>query len=801
MFLDLRCAVRTLAGMPVVSAVVVFSLAAGIGVNTVVFSWIQARLLEPLPGVKNGAAFQLIEPRTETGIYPGASWAEYKDLRERLGSFETIIASRMAPLYVGNSGEVERVFGLLVSENYFPALGVRPVLGRFMRPDEVATKGREPVAVISYGLWQSKFGGQPDVLQKTVRVNGQELAVIGVVPDEFQGTAFGLYFDLFLPATLGSAVGGSGRDLEDRSIRGYSLMGRLEPRTSRPQAQAELDATMRQLAQSYPQSNANVGGQVLAFTDSPRGPQRMLNTALGVLQGIMLLILLAVCGNVANLMLARASARRPEMAIRLALGAGPWRIAAILLTENTLLALAGGAFGALVAAWGTKGLMMLPLSGLPVRLHTTVDGLTVAFAMALALVCGLLCGAAPALQLARIDPQRTFRAGAKGFGRSGLRNTLMGVQVGLALMVLIVAGSFFRGFIEAREADPGFKREGVLLVTYDLSGRTVTGAFSKNLASQIRSRLQAIPGVEEVAVASSVPLDIHGMPSRVFTLDGRARADGSFDEALTNTVTPGYFQAMHIPILRGKDFTDLDDVASAPQVIVNEEFVRRYIGQGEPLGRGLQARAARYVITAVVHDSLYNAFGEPPTPALFFSYRDAPQPRGEIHLRVRGANETAIGPQVRRVLRELDPDLPVFNVRSLTDHVETNLVFRRIPARMFAVLGPLLLGLAAIGIYAVVNYAVSLRTTEIGVRMALGATATGIVRQFLAESLVVIGTGAMIGWLITFVAALDMLAPRDITPTVFAGVPALLLSVAAIACWIPARRATRIEPARALRAH
>ena len=797
--LDLRSAVRTLARMPVVSAVVVFSLAAGIGVNTVVFSWIQARLLQPLPGVRNGAAFQLIEPRTETGIYPGSSWAEYKDLRDSLGSFETIIASRMAPLYVGRTGEVERVFGLLVSDNYFAALGVQPVLGRFMRADEVAANGREPVAVISYGLWQTKFAGQADVLHKTLRVNGQELVVIGVVPDEFQGTAFGLYFDLYLPATLGSAVGGSGRDLEDRGIRGYSLMGRLKPSISRAQAQSELDARMRQLAQSYPASNANVGGEVLAFTDSPRGPQRMLNSALAVLQGVMLLILLAVCGNVANLMLARASARRREMAIRLALGAGPWRIASILLTENALLALIGGAFGALAAVWGTTGLMMLPLSGLPVRLRTDVDALTVAFAMGLALICGLLCGAAPALQLARIDPQKTFRAGARGSGRSGLRNVLMSVQVGLALMVLIVAGSFFRSFIEAREADPGFTREGVLLATYDLSGRTATGAFSRSLASQIRSRLGALPGVESVAIASSVPLDIHGMSSRIFTLDGRARGDGNFDEALTNSVTPGYFRVMNIPLRQGHDFADLEDVASTPEVVVNEEFVRRYIGHGEPLGRGLEAPGRRYRIVGVVRDSLYNAFGEPPTPALFFSYRDVPQPRGEIHLRTAGISETAIGPEVRRVLRELDSDLPVFNLRSLTDHVETNLVFRRVPARMFAVLGPLLLGLAAIGIYAVVNYAVSLRTTEIGVRMALGATARGIVGQFLGESLTVIGAGAMIGWLITFVAALEMLSPRDITPAVFAGIPALLLTVAAVACWIPARRATRVDPAVALR--
>jgi putative ABC transport system permease protein len=436
-----------------------------------------------------------------------------------------------------------------------------------------------------------------------------------------------------------------------------------------------------------------------------------------------------------------------------------------------------------------------------VRFQTNVDVLTIAFAMVLALICGLLCGAAPALQLARIDPQQTFRAGAKGSGRSGLRNALMSVQVALAIMVLIVAGSFFRSFVEAREEDPGFRRDGVLLAAYDLSGRTVTPAFSRELATKIRDRLGALPGVEAVAIASSVPLDIHGLPSRVFTIEGHARADGAFDEALSNVVSPGYFTVMKIPFLRGADFADLVDAAAPPQVIVNEELVRRYMQEGEPVGRGLNARGRRFVIAGVVRNSLYNAFGEPPTPALYFSYRDMPQPRGEIHVRTGGSSETAIGPEVRRVLREIDADLPVFNLRSLTDHVETNLVFRRIPARMFAVLGPLLLILAAIGIYAVVNYAVSLRTTEIGVRMALGATGPGIVRQFVGESLTVISAGALVGWLIAFVAAVAMLAPREITPAVFAGVPALLMAVATAACWIPARRATQIDPAVALRDH
>ena len=797
---DLRYAARALSRMPIVSAVVVISLAIGIGVNTVVFSWIQARLLQPLPGVRGGGRFQLIEPRSDAGNYPGASWQEYLDLRERLSSFETIIASRPAPLYVGPSGDVERIFGLLVSDNYFSALGVQPVLGRFMRPDEVSRAGGAPVAVISYGLWQARFAGAADVLQKTVRVNGLELAVIGVTPDEFQGTVFGLNFDAWLPATLAPLVASGSRELEDRRFRGYALMARLRPGISRQQARSELDAAMRQLAQAYPDSNRTVSAEVLPFTQSPRGPQRMLDAALGVLQAIMLLILLAVCGNVANLMLARASARQREIGVRLALGAGPWRIARLLLTENLLLACAGGALGAAMAVWGTKGLLVVPLVGVPVRFQTSIDALGLSFAMTLALGCGGLFGAAPAWHLARIDPHLAFRSGSKSAGRSALRNALMGVQVALALVVLIVAGLFFRSFMETREADPGFRREGVLLAAYDLSGRRADRAFSRGLASRIQARLRALPGVEGAAIASSVPLDIHGLPPRVFTLDGRRRADGQFDEALANTVTPGYFPVMRIPIRRGRDFSDLNDESAPPQTIVNEAFVRRYLADREPLGRSVESRRGRFVIVGVVADSLYDAFGEPATPAIYFSYRDVPEPRGEIHLRTNGTPETAIANPVRRALRDLDPDLPVFNLRSLTAHIETNLVFRRVPARMFAVLGPLLLLLAAIGIYAVVNYAVSLRTVEIGVRLALGATARRVVAQFVGESLSIVTAGALLGWLGAFVLALDLAPDGSVEPVVFGGVPLILMAVATLACWIPARRASRVEPAVALRA-
>jgi predicted permease len=440
------------------------------------------------------------------------------------------------------------------------------------------------------------------------------------------------------------------------------------------------------------------------------------------------------------------------------------------------------------------------MTGLPIRFRTSVDGVTLLFAILLGVGSGVIIGAAPAMQLARLDPHAALRSGARTAGRSRMRNALMAVQVALALVVLIVAGLFFRNFLETRATDPGFRREGVLLAAYDLAGRTADPAITRTLANRLLQRVRALPAIESAAVGAAVPLDIHGLPSRVFTLEGRARADGELDEALTNTVTPGYFRVMDIPMRAGVDFADLTDPAAPLQAIVNEAFVERYVGPSmeSALGRRLEARGGTYTIVGVVRNSLYNAFGEPPTPAIYFSYRDSPQPRGEIHIRVRGGTETAVAADVRRVVRELDPELPLFNVRSLTDHVETNLIFRRVPAQMFAVLGPLLLVLAAIGIYAVVAYSVSLRTTEIGVRLALGATARRVVGQFVRETLGVIGLGALVGWAVAFAIAMDFVS-GSIDVAVFAGVPAILLLVAGVACWVPARRAASVAPIIALR--
>ena len=802
MMRDLRHAWRSIVRMPILTIVVVLSLGVGIGVNTAVFSWVQAVVLRPLPGVSSPASIHLVEPRAETGSNPGVSWLEYRDLKDRLRSIPDLLAFRIVPLNVGETGRVERAFGLLVSGNYFSALGLKPALGRFIRADEAARAGREPIAVISHDYWHTHFAGDADVINRTIRVNDRLLTIVGVAPARFQGTVLGLTFDLFVPATLAPSLMAGSRELEDRSMRGYMAMGRLDGQATRAHAQAELDQAMRELAQAYPETNRKMQGEVLPFWQASRGPQRMLAQALAILQAVMLLLLLAVCGNTANLMLARASARQREIGVRLALGAGPWRIAAALLTENVMLALLGAGLGVLIAIWGTEALRAVPFIGaFPIKFQTDLDGVSIAFAAVLGIICGLVFGIAPAAQLARVDPQAALRAGSKSAGRSGLRNLLMGIEVGLALVVLLAAALFFRSFSETRDTDPGFKREGVLLAAYDLTGRNIGAAAARDFTKRLLERLRALPAVESAAIARSVPLDIHGLPMRSFTLEGRTRSAGEEaapDLALSNTVTPDYFRTMGIPMRAGSDFVNLEDASTPPQAIVNEEFVRRFVGDAEPIGRRLQTRGATYTIAGVVRNSLSDSFGEQTSPVVYLSYRDLPSDRGEMHVRTRPGAESLLAPQIERVVRELNPSLPVYDVRTLNEHVEKNLFLRRIPARMFVVLGPALLMLAAIGIYAVVAYSVSQRTTEIGVRLALGATAQRVVSQIVGESLRVVAAGAMIGWALAVGINLHLVR-GPIYLSVFGGVPVLLLFVAALACWLPARRATSVDPIVALR--
>ncbi len=794
---DVRYAFRAIRRMPGLAAVVIVSLGIGIGVNTAVFTRLQYMIFQPLPKVANSGDLHLIEPRTDAGSYPGVSWLEYRDLRQRAQSFRDVLAARMVPFNVGEASRVERTFGQLVSANYFSVLGVQPALGRFFRPDEAEQVGREPVAVISYDLWQARFGGAATAIGQTIHVNRHDLAIVGVAPEGFQGAHLGLQFDLWVPATLAQLLLAGSRELEDRGQRGYSVMGHLRAGTTREQAEGEIDRAMQELARVYPETNANMRGEVLSFWWTPRGPQRMFVGALGILQGIMLIVLVTICGNTATLMLTRASERQREMGVRLAIGAGRGRLVRTVLTENVVLALMGAALGAVVAIWATETLRTISMPGnMPIRFQTRVDAVGFAFTGLLGLLCGLIFGAAPAFHLARVDPQRAIRTGTLLAGPGRLRSALMGAEVALALVVLVVATLFVRSFVSTSSTDTGFKREGLLLSTYDLTGRDTD---PRTFAARVQDQLRTIPGVEDAALSVSVPLDIHGLPLRTFALEGRPRADGRLDRAASNTVTPRYFQALKIPLLAGSDFADLRDTAAPAQAIVNDAFVRRYLTDAEPLGRRVQSGSRTYVIVGVVATSVSDAFDEPPTPAIYFSYRDRPAPVGEMHVRTRDGNEASLAPEVRRVLRDIEPTLPVYNVRSMTEHIDKNLVMRRIPAQLFIVLGPMLLVLASIGIYGVVGHVVASRTAEIGVRQALGATRQRVVGEIVLQSLRAIVVGAAAGLVIAAVVTFDLMRGDVNALPVLVGVSLVLMTVAVVACWLPARRATRIDPMAALR--
>jgi macrolide transport system ATP-binding/permease protein len=797
---DLRHAVRGVRAMPVAAAVIIGSLAIGIGVNTVVFSWMQALVLRPLPGVPAASEVHVIEPRTDTGGRPGGSWTEFEDLRRALAPLTRLVAFRMTPLTIGETSRSERAYGLLVSDGYFSVLGLRPATGRFLTDAETARGAGADVAVVSYEFWRDRLGRAP-LSDQTIRVNGRDLRVIGVAPEGFQGTVLGLQFDVWVAATAAPSLLGGSTELESRTVRGYYLMGRLAGRTELARATSAIDATMAELQTRYPEANRGVTAEILPFARSSRGPLGFLVQALAVLQGMLLLLLLVVCGNTANLLLARASQRQREVGVRLAVGGGPWRVMRLLLLETLVMALAAAGLGTLLAAWSARVTRAMPLitMAFPVRFNTSLDLTTLAFVLGLVLLATLAAGAIPALHLARLDPAVAVRGEATLLGRSRLRQWLLAAEVAVALVVLLVAGIFYRRFADTEAVDPGFRIDGVLLAAYDLGGQGRTPDDARRFAERFLTAAAEIAGVDAAAIASSVPLDIHGLPQRSFVLEGRPRLDGGRDRALSNIVTPGYFEVMRIAFLDGTDFAPLADRSAAPEMIVNDAFRRRYVPDGAVLGREIESGERTYRIVGVVRDSTYDAFGEPAAPAMFFSYRDRPLMQGELHLRTRPGAEASLGPAVREIARQLEPGLPLFAVRTLADHVEMNLVIRRVPARLFVVLGPLLLGLAACGIYAVVSYAVARRTREIGVRLALGGSAPRVIRQIVTESLRVIVAGALAGWMAVWVVYVHLAPGAPQSLLVFAGTPAVLLAVAALSCWIPARRVSAVDPVLALR--
>lgn len=788
---DLVVAIRGIRRAPLAAAVVVLSLGAGIGVNTVVFSWLDAAVLRPLPGVRNASSLLLVEPRRADGGYASVSWQQYWDYRRRVATFRDLLAFRMTPLYVGEKGSTERAYGLMVSDNYFSSLGLRPAAGRFLLPDEASTPARGSVVVISYDYWQTRYAGAAAAIGDRIRINDALLTIVGVAPRGFEGTIPRLKFNLFVPATLAPVLQPGSQELNNRAATGYSVVGVLRDGASRKAAGDDVQAAARAFARDYPKTDAGLTAEVLSYWEAPRGPQKFMAEAIAAVQGVLLLMLLSVCANTANLVLTRTLARQREIGVRMALGATGPKIASLVFVDALLLAMIGAAAGAAFAWWGTDALRAMPplhIRGLPISFDTQFSPLAVAFAGALGILCAVLFAAPGVLQFATADPLLVLKATSLRISPNRVRSAITGVQVTLAVFVLIAGGLALESFLETRTAPTGFRTKGLLLASYDLSGPGAS-EDGRNFAARALQEIRTEAAVEGAAIATSVPLDIHGLPTRPFAVDGYAGAADGEDEALTNTVTPGYFALMDIPFVEGGDFVPLEDRSAPPQVIVNDAFVRAYLPGLDPIGRNLTSRGRAYRIAGVVRTSLSDSFGEPPLPAIYLSYRDAPSRFGEIHVRTREGNETAVAAGLRRAIRRVNPELPIFDVRTMTEHIESNLLFRRIPARLFVVIAPILAGLVGMGIYALVAYAASRRRREIAVRLAIGAPPRRVVYELVGDTLRVAAAGAFAG---VVGAGVVLAAGTQLTRQqmwIFAGVPVAIVALAALAAYIPAARA------------
>ncbi len=797
----LRHALRTLRRTPTLTLTILLSVAAGIGVNTAIFSFLGATVYRPLPGVSADVLTIQISQRQRLS---GASWLEYRDVRERLAPLADVTAQSVRSLYTESGPRTERVWAQFVSGNFFSTFGVSPALGRFYRPEEANTPGDAPVVVISHGLWQSRYQGSRDVLGQTLRLNNIPLTIIGVAPSVFQGGVMALTFDVWVPLTMNARLTSSPEQFASRDFRTYQLDTVLKPGVTAAQVERELELTRRALAADFPDASKEIAYSLRPLWRGTRSGE-ILVPVYAILQIFAALILVVVGINTANLLLARATVRRREIGIRLAIGAGPGRIVRQLLTESVLLALAGTALGIVGACWGVDAIHYLKMpTSVPVKIVPIFDGHALLFAIGLGVTCGVLFGLAPALQLARLDVLPSLRGGAGALGgRHRFRDFLVAAEVAVALVVLILAGLFYRSFHNAQSAPSGYDADRVLLASVDLLGRGYNNDRRLAFARDAHARVLALPGVESAAIAFLPPLEMHGLPKATLKPDGVKLESDAAARTIWTTTTPGYFATMGIPLVAGTDVAPLDQRQRPLDAVINETAARTFWPGTSPLGRTFTVMEKTYEIVGIAKDTKYESLGEAPHPAVFLTLRMGAMAVPNFYVRTRSGDPLALLPAVRTAVRELDPDLALYEGRTLAQHIDNNLAFQRVTANFLSALAPIALILAAIGLYAVLAYAVAQRTAEIGVRLTLGATPRGVVFEIVRQGLKVVALGAAFGWLVALTLGWylrsRLVGVPFADPAIYAGIPAVLMIVAAFACWLPARKAAEVDPIRALR--
>jgi putative ABC transport system permease protein len=823
---DIRYSLRSLLKRPGFTLVAVLTLALGIGVNTAVLSTINGFILRPLPVPKPE---ELVAPfwgsNKNLEIWGNVSYANYLDLREQNKTLSGLLAWQMSSAGISNdgsqarndAGQAEVVWGELVSGNYFDVLDVKPMLGRGFLPEECLTQNTHPVVVLGYNLWQRRFNSDQSIVGKAIYMNGSPFTVVGVAPEKFEGVKFAIRQDFWAPLMMQSKFNGSGKEWEtERGWANLGLLGRLKPGVSRTQAEADLNSVVNNLASLYPKNNADAKVQVATEMDARFAELVKLFRFMSLIALLVSgLVLLVACANVANLMLARATARVREIGIRVAIGANRFHIVKQLLTESILLSLMGGALGWLFAYWGTDLIRAsIPPLPYPINLDLRPDLLVLKWMLGVSILTGMVFGLAPAFLASRPNLVAVLKGAGPtqskgGFRRWNLRGLLVVFQVAISIVVLVCAGLFLRSLNRALSVDPGFKTENLVTMRLDPGALGYDTPAGERFYSELLKRIEAQPGVRSASLTGFMLLGDSG--SDISPVIKEGEGDPPPNQGISvgrSVVAPKFFDTMQIQLLMGRDFTERDNGGAAKVAIVNQEFARKFYGSEQnALGKRLHFWSSGeplVEIVGVTKDGLYRNLYEDKRTYLFIPEDQFYESSMTLLVSAKsGANIKSVADGVSSEIRSMEPRLPVFGLQLAEQNLSYAYWGPRLAAGMASAFGVLALLLATMGLYSVMTYAVSQRTREIGIRMALGAQMPDVIRLVLSHGIVLVLVGLAAGLigslLVTRVLASLLLGVGTSDPVTFIGVSIVLLMVAVLACYIPARRATKVDPLVSLR--
>jgi putative ABC transport system permease protein len=813
---DVRYALRMLRKSPGFTLVAVLTLALGIGANTTIFTVVNAVLLRPLPvedpeqlvavlgtDARNSTAQQQFLPMSNLN---------YQDLRDKNETLAGMAAFTGTGVNLSGVGNPEQLNATLVSYNYFQVLGVQAAVGNTFDPEQAKKQGAYPVVMLSYGLWQRRFGGDRGIVGKSITLNQQPFTMIGVTPKNFQGTFVGPGPDVWIPDAMHDQVlTGIIKDwfMQRRPLIMFAF-GRLKPGVSREQAEANLQTVATQLAKEYPNDNEGRNVRLLPLAQTTVGPNgRELFVKAGVmLMTVVGLVLLIACANLANLLLARGADRRRELAVRMSLGASKSRLVTLMLTESFLLAFIGGGAGLAVATGFRSALLAFrPPFLKPEDIDLSMDSRVLLFTLGVALITAFAFGMLPAWQAIRFNLNDTLKEGGGRSGSAGGRHTLRSglvvVEVVLSMIALVGSGLFLTSLHNAEQIDPGFETKNMLVMSFDLGAQNYKPEQGQEFYRRLMERLRAMPQIKDASVASTAPLG-GGLARTVFPegVDTSDRRNGIL--TAVNQVDTGYFKTTGTSILRGRGFEETDREGAPLVTVVNQAFADKFFPKQDPIGKRFRCFGETWIleIVGVSRTAKINTLGEDPTPAFYLPILQHYASAVTLHVRTNGDPMAAL-PTVRSTVQELDRQLPLVQVQTISELLDEVLWAARFGASLLLIFGLLALTLAALGIYGVMSYNVQQRQQELGIRIALGAQKRDVLRLVLGQGLWLAGGGAIAGLVLAFLMARGISAllfgVHALDPATFAGVPLVLIGVALLACYIPARRATKVDPMVALR--